>query len=107
MRKLSADFSLFSVDAASFWRAGAAFAPVFLQGNHRVDTQPVLSCIIKVTEESADQNPVVLIVHLYMTQCKAHPAAIDQPFCDPSPKLKLAKEHTFLSPTCKHAEVSN
>ena len=67
MRKLSADFSLFSVDAASFWRAGAAFAPVFLQGNHRLYTQPVLSCIIKVSEESADQNPVVLIVVLYDT----------------------------------------
>lgn len=29
-----------------------------------------------------------------------YPAAIDQPLCDPSPKLKLANEQTFLSPTC-------
>lgn len=31
---------------------------------------------------------------------KIYPAAMDQPLCDPSPKLKLANEQTFLSPTC-------
>ncbi len=30
MRRFSADFSLCSVDAASFWRAAEPFAPVFL-----------------------------------------------------------------------------